>query len=788
MMRKRIEQMKARFLEVQPRISPERLLLATEAYKKYAGEAVPIFRARVLEYVLDHMKIVIHPGELIVGSASEYLRGGLLFPEYMSTQWLYDELEIMPVRERDKMELSEDDKKIIKECLSDYWVGKSLPEAMEGIFSDDLNFAIAHEIFSVGFMDKSGSEIVPNYEKLLQKGMLGYAQDCRDLIEETGGGTLEKQDKIDFWKACIIVCEAVIRFSDRYADKAEEMAKEEQDDARKQELITIAKNCRNVPAGQPTTFHEAVQAIWFLHLIFHIESPATACSFARYDQTVYPYLQMEMDRGTYEYDDAKEILECFYLKTGELIKVRGKWSANAFAGFPMWPIIMVGGIDANGEDATNELTYMCLDAGDDLRMANPVLSLRVHDGTPDRIMKKACKMVQEGLANPGFFNDEVAMQIVQEKGGSLEEARNWCIVGCIQPHPGGGCSDGHPDGSYINGGKVLELVLHNGIDPATGRKVGVETGDPSTFTCKEDLIDACKEQMRYLYRVAVECVNKVMCYHIRRLPTIYSSLVLDDCIEKGMSVEEGGARHNGTELFLTGPANIVDSIVAIEDIVFNQKLMTLPELIEILDKNFEGNEILRQKILNESKKFGNDEAYVDDLLRDLLAWVADMVQQYKDPRGGHYDFTIMSQTVNVIHGRVVGATPDGRKAGEPLNDNSSPMMGRDVNGPTATINSVAAMGQKNFRDGALFNMRFDPRGISGEKGLNMLDGIIRTYFKAGGHHIQVNVVDDKTLREAQQNPEKHRGLVVRIAGYMAYFTELDPEVQEALIKRTTHLQ
>jgi formate C-acetyltransferase len=336
--------------------------------------------------------------------------------------------------------------------------------------------------------------------------------------------------------------------------------------------------------------------------------------------------------------------------------------------------------------------------------------------------------------------------------------------------------------------KVLELVLHNGVDPTTGKKVGLETGDPSSFRCKKDIMAACKKQIDYFYQMIIQNFKVVQSAHMLRLPLIFASLVMDGCIESGKSVQEGGAKHNSTGLFATGPANLADSIVAIEDLVFKDKALTLSELIAVLDKNFEGQEPLRQRLLNNSAKVGNDDPYVDGIEREILGYCVDATQPYKDARGGRFDFTLMSQTMNVVHGAVVGATPDGRLAGEPVNDNASPMMGRDIHGPTATIKSIASLDQTRFWDGALFNLRFDPRGIEGEKGLKIINSIVMTYFKNGGQHIQINVVSDETLRDARLHPERHRGLLVRVAGYMAYFTELDPVVQEAIIHRTAHLE
>jgi pyruvate-formate lyase len=454
----------------------------------------------------------------------------------------------------------------------------------------------------------------------------------------------------------------------------------------------------------------------------------------------------------------------------------------------MWAIIMIGGQDANGRDATNKLSYMCLTAGADTQTAEPVLAMRVHKGTPEALFRQAAEMVQAGMANPGFFNDNVAIPIVLSKGATMEEARNWFIVGCTQPQPGGGTSDGTPDAGYVNFAKMLELVLHDGIDPATGRQVGLKTGDPTKFTCKEDLLAAVKKQSEYFYRMIRDGFNLMGANHMLRLPVIFASLVMDDCIRNGRSVQEGGTKYNSAGMFSTGPANLADSIVAIEQVVFNDKTITMQKLIEILDNNFDGEERIRQLLLNKPPKYGNDNEYADSIVRDIVNWAADLVQEYRDFRGGRFDFTLMSQTVNVPHGQVVGATPDGRLAGQPLNDNASPMMGRDICGPTATVRSVASLDQVRFYDGALFNLRFDPRGVQGEKGIETIEGVIKTYFEEGGQHIQINVVDDETLRKAQAEPENYRGLIVRVAGYMAYFTELDKEVQNALIDRTAHLR
>ena len=696
-------------------------------------------------------------------------------------------MEDFPTRSADPIDVTEEDKAEILEYLK-YWEGKSIEDTASVILPSYIENARQKDIITIGCRNGCSGETMPNHKKLLTLGLNGYIKECKDNIAKTAGGDKEKQEKIDFWNAVIIICEAVVRFAARYADKAEELAVTEKDPKRKEELLTIAKNCRNVPANQPRSFHEALQLIWFIQVVFHIEAPTTACGFGRFDQYMHPYFKSDKVAGKLDDEAALELLECFYLKTCEVIEVRDKWYSKSFAGYPMWEILMVGGQTPEGRDATNELSYLCLDAGAELQTSQPVVAVRLFEGTPPELLRKGAKMVQQGMANPGFFNDKVVIPIVLSKGATIEEARDWAIVGCIQPQPGGGTADGSPDAGYVNAPKVLELVLHNGVDPRTGEQIGLQTGDPTKFTTKEELIEAVKNQLVYFYEMIRDGYNIMVPNHMLRLPVIFASLVMEGCIQNGKSVQEGGTKYNSSGMFITGPANLADSIVAIEEVVFKDKILTMQELIRILDKNFEGEERIRQLLLNKPPKFGNDNEYVDGIARDLVNFVAGTVQRYKDSRGGTYSFCNLSQTVNISHGEVTGATPDGRFAGHTLSDNSSPVMGRDLSGPTATVKSVAALDQVHFHDGALFNLRFDPRGVRGEKGLTIIEGVIKTYFDHYGEHIQINVVDNETLRKAQERPEDYRGLMVRVAGYMAYFTELDKAAQDSIIERTAHLE
>ncbi len=786
MLNERLQRMKKRCFDTRPNITAERLRLATEAYQKFAGEAIPVFRAKILAYVLDHMTILINEDELIVGTPTNTYRGASLFPEYTSTKWLMSELDDFPTRPADPYDLTEADKIEILEHLK-YWEGKSMEDTAYEVLPAHIENLRQKDVITIGCRNGCSGETMPNHKKLLTVGLNGYIKECEENIAKILGGSKEKQEMINFWNGSIIICRAIIRFAARYADRAEELAAAEKDPKRKEELLTIAKNCRNVPENPPRSFHEALQLVWFVQVVFHIEAPTTACGFGRFDQYMYPYFKADREAGKLSDEAALELLECFYLKACEVFEVRDKWYSKSFAGYPMWEILMVGGQTPEGKDATNELSYLCLDAGADLQTSQPVLAVRVFEGTPKALIRKGAEMVQQGMANPGFFNDKVVIPMVLAKGATIEEARDWAIVGCIQPQAGGGTADGSPDAGYVNAPKVLELVLHNGVDPRSGEQLGLQTGDPSKFTTKEEIIEAVKKQMAYFYEQIRDGYNIIVPHHMLRLPVMFASLVMDGCVQNGKSVQEGGTKYNSSGMFITGPANLADSIVAIEEVVFKDKTLTMEELIRILDNNFEGEERIRQLMINKPPKFGNDNEYVDGVARDLLNFAAKTVQQYKDSRGGHYSFCNLSQTVNISHGEVCGASADGRFACHTLSDNSSPVMGRDLSGPTATVKSVAALDQVHFNDGALFNLRFDPRGIQGEKGLEIIEGVIKTYFEHYGEHIQINVVDNATLRKAQEHPEDYRGLMVRVAGYMAYFTELDRAAQDSIIERTAHL-
>lgn len=785
-MTERVKKLRKQLLDVKPALSIERLRLETEAAKRFSGAPTPIYRAKILEYVLQHKTVRIYEGELLVGTVTEKVRAADIFPEYASGKlWLYETLPMISQRPHDPFEISPEEVDEAIELLH-YWDGKATEELT---LAHIPQYLLDHEnagVYKSGNKGSVSGHVHPNYRRMMEGGFRKQIQRCKDLIEEAtcSGMTVEKMHKVEYWEATIIVLEAFIAYAHRLADEADRQAAVCGDEARRAELTQIAAICRKVPENAPETFREALQFQWFIEVGLNIEANSYATGLGRFDVNLGHYLEEDKKKGLITDEEAQELLELLFIKVTAIVNMSDNYYSRADAGYPMWQILMIGGVDENGNDVTNDLSYLVLEAASEVKLAQPAVALRVHDGMPEALFRKGVEMVQDGQANPAFFSDKVAMQQVLDKGGSIDEARNWVIIGCIEPHPGMGNTDGSPVGGYVSAPKCLEMALHNGVDPVTGMKLGLETGDPSAFTCKEDIVEAVKKQVCYAWELLTRehCISQSV---QTNLPAIYASSLIDGCIENGLSIQEGGPVHCYVNTFICGPATVGDSIAAIDYAVFQKKLLTMEQLIHLCDSNFEGAEDLRQMLINKPPKFGNDVPEVDQMVSDIVEAGVTHIAKIKDARGGRFSPGNLSQTYNVTLGEHVGATPDGRKAFTALSDNASPAMGRDTSGPTAAANSVAHLNQKVCHGGVLYNLRFDPRGVAGESGKNIIGGVIREFME-GGEHIQINVVDDETLRAAQIHPEDYRDLVVRVAGYMAYFTELDKGVQDIIIARTAH--
>ena len=783
-MTNRIKNLKEMQNKIKPSFSAERAKLATEAIKEYAFEPPVLQKAYMVAHILRNMTIFIQEGELLVGNHTDKPRCAPVFPEFNS-QWIIDEIDDFPTRKSDPLQITPEDKATLLEVL-EFWRGKSFEKIARDAIPAEMQRIENSGAATVGNIDCGTGHILPDYPGLLKNGYGYYRERCRQKIAETEINCKEAQEQVDFWKAIIIEVDAIEDWAKRYAELCEMEAQVAKTEERKQELLEMADVCRQVPIKPARTFHEAIQLVWFTHLLVNIESNGHGNSYFTFDRYMNPFYVKDLAEGRITEERAIELIECFFIKNTDILKLRGKFYSASFAGYPLWQNIIVGGRLPDGTDATNETSFLCLKANADVRTSSPTMSVRVWDGSDQKLIDEGLKMIQAGMATPAFFNDNLVIPMVMDKHNvSLEDASKWGIFGCVQPCVPG-YTDGRPTVGYVNILKLVELIMHNGVDPVTGEQLGPKTGDIHELDTLDKLKEALYVQLDYLIDWMLKAFNVVGSLHAVRQQMPFASMCINDCIEKGKSVQNGGARYSESGTFAVAIGNAVDALAAIDTVVYKKKLITIDELMEALACNFEGKEDIRQILLNKAPKYGNDDDYVDGIAADILRHYRETIEPYRDSRGGIFINDVESQSMNVSQGKCILATPDGRFAYDAVNDNCSPVMGRDVNGPTACINSVAKLDQKNCQDGCLYNLRFDPRSIQGEKGREVLDRVVKTYFKNMGEHIQINVVDDATLRAAQKEPENYRNLLVRVAGYLAYFTELDSDVQEAVIGRTAH--
>lgn len=780
----RVAKLKEMQSSVKPCLSAERAKLATEAIEQYAFEPPVLQKAYMLKHILENQTIFIQEGELIVGNQTDRPRCAPVFPEFTS-EWIVDEIDLFETRKSDPLVLSPEDKQTLLEVLPK-WKGKSFDKIVERAIPADILHAEAQGVLTVGNRDCSTGHITPDYFHALNRGLIYYRQQCQELIAKTVVDSPEAQEKVDYWNATIIDIDAIATFAGRYSALAAQLAQQEEDPARKAELLEISQICAHVPLWPARTFHEAIQFVWFIHVVINIENNGHGNSLHRFDQYMNPFYVADLKAGRITEDKAVELIQCFFIKMTDIMKLRDKFNSESFAGYPMWQNIIIGGQTADGKDATNETSFLCLKANAGVQTSQPTMSVRWHKNINEDLVQEGLKMIQAGMATPAFFNDELAVPMVREKlGCSIEEARNWGIMGCVQPCVAGSM-DGRPTVGYINLLKCVELVMNDGVNPLDGEQLGPQTGKLRDLDTLEKLQTALYTQIDYFLDKMLKGFNIVGALHGVRGQMPFTSMLVNGCIEKGRGTSRGGAKYSESGAFAVSIGNAADAIAAIDTIVNQKKIIDADTLLDVLKVNFEGHEDIRQILLKKAPKYGNDDPYVDGIAAGMVAHYAQTLEGYRDSRGGKFVEVVESQSMNVSQGKCILATPDGRFAYAAVNDNCSPVMGRDVNGPTACVNSVAHLDQKNAKDGCLYNIRFDPRSIQGAHGRMVLESVIMTYFENMGHHIQVNVVDDETLRAAQREPEKYRNLLVRVAGYLAYFVELDADVQEALIGRTAH--
>lgn len=771
----RIQNLKEKMLS-QPRyVSIEQALIITKTYQENEQDSKQVKRAKALYNALTQIEIGVEPDELIVGNRTKGVRYGVVFPE-SGISWVNREFETIPTRPQDKFLVHQEDIKTFREQIVPYWKGKSLEDIVRDRAGDEIS-AIS-SVVKINQTDHAQGHICPNVKEWLETGPQGYIDQAKSKL-----GSCTPQQK-EFYECVILVMQGVQKFMKRYEDLLKETAKAYPDHA--QDLMQVASICHNLQTQPAHTFHEALQSLWFLMVVLHMESNASSFSPGRLDQIVYLYYQKDIDDLTLTKEDALELIECLWLKFNEIVYLRNKNSAKYFAGFPIGFNVAIGGQDQEGKDYCNDLSHLFLDAQEDIGLPQPNLSVRLHEHTNDALLRHAVRCVSKGSGMPQFFNDKAIIHSLEKLGISHEDAMNYAIVGCVELTTQGN-NLGWSDAAMFNLNKVLELTLNHGVCLLTGKQLGPDYGSLSTYKTFEELEAAYKKMILYFMDKMLVCCEAVEKAHIDVLPTPFLSAVIDDCMEKGMDVTAGGAHYNLSGIQMIQVANLADSLAAIKQMVYDEKRIAPADLVHALQTNFDGEEVMRQTLLHRVPKYGNDVEWVDELGAKWARFFRQELGKHTNYRNGPYHTGMYTVSAHVPMGKNVGASADGRLSQDPLADGGlSPVYGRDLQGPTAVLKSVSKMDDDCTTNGGLLNMKFLPDFFKTETGITKFCHFLRTFVDLEIPHIQFNVVSRQNLLDAQKHPEQYRSLTVRVAGYTAYFTELAGDLQNEIIARTTY--
>ncbi len=811
-----------------PEIESARAVLLTESYRQTEGEPEVMRKAKAFAHILDNIPIIIREEELIVGSSTLAPRGCQTFPEF-SFEWLEAEFDTVATREADPFYISDRAKQEIAEA-DRYWKGKTTSELATSYMAPETRTAMAHNMFTPGNYFYNGvGHITVQYEKVLAVGFEGIMDEVRAELKTCTIGDGDYATKHILLESMLISCSAVIRYAKRYALLAAQQAEEEKDEKRKRELARIAANCARVPAKGAATFWEACQSFWFVQQLIQMESSGHSISPGRFDQYMYPYYKDDLEKGTLSREFAQELIDCIWVKLNDLNKCRDEASAKGFAGYSLFQNLIVGGQNAEGIDVTNDLSFLCIDASAHVFLPQPSLSIRVWNGSPHELLLRAAELTRTGIGLPAYYNDEVIIPSLMSRGLTLEDARTYNIIGCVEPQKGGKTNGWH-DAAFYNMCRPLEMVFSNGWD--CGEQIGPQTGDVEQMQTFDEFYEAYRIQQNFFIETLVNADNAIDQAHMERAPLPFLASMAEDCIHRGKTCEQGGCIYNFTGPQGFGIANVADSLYAVKELVFEEKTVSMKDYKKALYFNFgdtdnplvlaqvAGNvarefvekgispdpklvgetaqQILKASVTPEDRKkfaeirkridavpkFGNDIEVVDHFAREAAYTYTKPLLNYRNPRGGQFQAGLYPVSANVPLGSQTGATPDGRSAGMPVADGVSPSAGKDTHGPTAACNSVSTLDHGIASNGTLFNMKFHPSALTGERGLENFVSLVQTYFDRKGSHMQFNVVTRETLLDAQEHPENYRHLVVRVAGYSALFTTLSKSLQDDIIRRT----
>lgn len=774
---KRVEELKEQILSEPRYASIEQALIITKTYQENEGDSRIIQRAKALKAALEQMEIRIEPKELIVGNRTAGVRYGVVFPESGST-WVDREFETLPTRPQDRFEVHEEDIKTFREVIKPYWEGKSLEDVLAKRYGKEINEI--SKVVKINQKDHAQGHICPNCVKWLQLGPTGLLEQAKEKL-----GKAQEQEKKEFYESVILVMEGAKAFMMRYASLAKELSEQMQGEEQAS-LEVVAKICENLSKRPAQSFHEAVQSIWFLFVILQMESNASSFSPGRLDGHLISYYEKDIKEGTLTKQEALEIIECLWLKFNEIVYMRNSHGAKYFAGFPIGFNIAVGGQDEDGNDYVNDLSFLFLEAQKHLGLPQPNLSVRLHEGTKEELLKEAVRTVAKGSGMPQFFNDKAVIPALKNLGVEEADARDYAIVGCVELTTQGN-NLGWSDSAMFNLNKALELAMTGGKCLLTGEQIGPDYGTLADYDTFEELEEAFQKEIDYFTDRMILACEEVEKAHIDLLPSPYLSAMIDHCMEQGIDVTAGGAKYNLSGIQMIQVANVADSLAALKKLVYEEKRFTKEEVLDALKKNFEGYERMRVMMLNKVEKFGNDVDWVDEMGTKWAEYFRSKLDTYTNYRGGPYHTGMYTVSAHVPMGENVGATPDGRYAKEPLADGGmSPVYGRDVKGPTAVLKSVSKLDKLLTSNGGLLNMKFLPEFFENEVGIQKFANFLRSFVELEIPHIQFNVVRKEDLIAAKEHPERYRGLTVRVAGYTAYFTELADELQNEIIARTSY--
>lgn len=781
----RIEKLREQSLNAINSISAERGLLITEFYKNHIafGDSIPVQRAKSFEYILANKTICINDLELIVGERGPAPKATPTYPEI--TVHSLQDLDILNTREKVWFRVDETTQNAFEETIIPFWNGRSNRDRIMQAMTTEWHDAYAAGIFTEFMEQRAPGHTVAGY-KIFQKGMLDILVDIDESMASLDWvNDAQAFDKMEELKGMKIVANAIVMFANRHADKLEILAAEEQEATRKAELLEMARVCRRVPAHAPQTFHEVLQHYWFVHLGVVTElNPWDSFNPGRLDQHLYPFYKAETEAGTLSRDQAVELLESFWVKFNNhpappKVGITALES-NTYTDFAL---INLGGLKPDGTDAVNEMSYILLDVIEEMRLLQPSSMVQLSKLNPDSFIDRAVKITETGFGQPSIFNTDAIVKELTAQGKSLEDARNGGASGCVESGAFG--TESYILCGYFNLPKILELTLHDGFDTRTGKQLGLHTGQPSEFKTYADLLAAFKAQVEHFLRIKIIGNNTIEKIFMTHIPTPFLSLIIDDCVARGMDYITGGSRYNTNYIQGVGMGTITDSLTALKKHVFEEKSIALPDFVKVLENDFNDADEWLYKLLYKTPKYGNDDDAADDQLVDVFNIYHDAVNGHTSPRGAAYRINLLPTTCHVYFGSVMHASADGRKAGVPVSEGISPVQGADRNGPTSVVKSAAKIDHLRT-GGTLLNQKFTPGFFEDETAIRKVSSLVRSYFRMDGHHIQFNVVNASTLRDAQKHPEKYRNLIVRVAGYSDYFNDLGLDLQNEIINRTEH--